>query len=189
MCMPVDFDSEVKKRALLDAAAQVSVAARTAPKSRGRDDLLISILTDDEMVRLAEELESLSLQRGIGWFKRDADNVRRSQAVILFGVKGSKARELNCSGCGYKDCAEFESVEKIAKADFSGPNCIFPLIDLGIALGSAVKLASELGVDNRIMYTVGLAAKKLGLIDADVVMGLPLSATGKNIYFDRPKVV
>jgi len=25
----------------------------------------------------------------------------------------------------------------------------------------------------------------MGLIDADFVMGIPLSVTGKNIYFDR----
>jgi uncharacterized ferredoxin-like protein len=28
-------------------------------------------------------------------------------------------------------------------------------------------------------------ARELGLIDADYVMGIPLSATGKSIYFDR----
>jgi hypothetical protein len=32
---------------------------------------------------------------------------------------------------------------------------------LGIALGSAVKLAGELNIDNRIMYTLGAAAKKI----------------------------
>ncbi|MBE3093247.1 MAG: hypothetical protein IMZ51_06275, partial [Chloroflexi bacterium] len=26
---------------------------------------------------------------------------------------------------------------------------------------------------------------KIGLIDADFVMGIPLSVTGKSIYFDR----
>jgi uncharacterized ferredoxin-like protein len=56
---------------------------------------------------------------------------------------------------------------------------------LGIALGSAVKLASELNVDNRIFYTVGAAAKKLNLLDSDIIIGIPLSVTGKNIYFDR----
>ncbi|MEM3714696.1 MAG: DUF2148 domain-containing protein, partial [Nitrososphaeria archaeon] len=65
--------------------------------------------------------------------------------------------------------------------------CAYPIVDLGIALGSAVKLASIFGIDNRIMYTVGLAAKKLNLIDADFILGLPLSATGKSIYFDRPR--
>jgi uncharacterized ferredoxin-like protein len=28
--------------------------------------------------------------------------------------------------------------------------------------------------------------RELGLIDADFVMGIPLSATGKSLYFDRP---
>ena len=58
-------------------------------------------------------------------------------------------------------------------------------MDLGIALGSAVKTASEMNIDNRLMYTLGAAAKELELLDADVIIDIPLSATGKNIYFDR----
>lgn len=69
--------------------------------------------------------------------------------------------------------------------DFDGPNCMLQIMDLGIALGSAVKLASELNIDNRIMYTIGAAAKKIGLLDSDVIIGIPLSATGKSPYFDR----
>ncbi len=57
---------------------------------------------------------------------------------------------------------------------------------MGIALGSAVKTAGMLNVDNRIMYRAGVVARELGMIDADVVMGIPLAATGKSIYFDRP---
>jgi uncharacterized ferredoxin-like protein len=30
-----------------------------------------------------------------------------------------------------------------------------------------------------------VVARELRLIDADFVMGIPLSATGKSIYFDR----
>jgi uncharacterized ferredoxin-like protein len=56
---------------------------------------------------------------------------------------------------------------------------------MGIALGSAVKTASLLNVDNRIMYRVGVVAREMGLIDADFAMGIPLSATSKSIYFDR----
>jgi len=55
-------------------------------------------------------------------------------------------------------------------------------------LGSAVKIASVLNVDNRIMYRVGAAALKLKLLsEATVIMGIPISAKGKNIYFDRSK--
>jgi len=32
------------------------------------------------------------------------------------------------------------------------------------------------------MYTLGAAAKELELLDADVIIGIPLSVTGKNIY-------
>ena len=57
--------------------------------------------------------------------------------------------------------------------------------DMGIALGSAVKTASMLNVDNRIMYRIGTAARAMKMVDWDFVMGIPLSATGKNIFFDR----
>jgi uncharacterized ferredoxin-like protein len=44
-----------------------------------------------------------------------------------------------------------------------------------------------LDVDNRIMYRVGTAAVRLRLLpEASVVMGIPVSVRGKNIYFDRP---
>ncbi|MFH2100041.1 MAG: DUF2148 domain-containing protein, partial [Pseudomonadota bacterium] len=42
-----------------------------------------------------------------------------------------------------------------------------------------------LNVDNRIMYRLGVVARDLGLVDWDFVMGIPLSVTGKNIFFDR----
>ena len=59
------------------------------------------------------------------------------------------------------------------------------LIDLGIALGSAVKIASDLNIDNRIFYSAGLAAIQTGIMKADEVQGIPLSIKGKNIFFDR----
>jgi uncharacterized ferredoxin-like protein len=37
------------------------------------------------------------------------------------------------------------------------------------------------------MYSVGAAAKKLNLLDSDVIIGIPLSGTGKNPFFDRPQ--
>ena len=61
----------------------------------------------------------------------------------------------------------------------------FRLLDMGIALGSAAKTAGMLNVDNRIMYRVGAVARDMGIVDWDFVMGIPLSVTGKNIYFDR----
>jgi uncharacterized ferredoxin-like protein len=60
-------------------------------------------------------------------------------------------------------------------------------LDFGIALGSAVKTAQMMNADNRIMYRIGVTARDAGIVDWDFVMGIPLSATGKNIFFDREK--
>jgi uncharacterized ferredoxin-like protein len=76
-------------------------------------------------------------------------------------------------------------MKKRSGPEFSGPHCAFRLLDLGIALGSAVKTASILNVDNRIMYRIGTVARDIGIVDWDYIMGIPMSATGKNIYFDR----
>ena len=56
---------------------------------------------------------------------------------------------------------------------------------MGIAIGSVAKMAGILSIDNRIMYRAGVVAKRMGLIDASFVMGIPFSVTGKNIFFDR----
>ena len=42
-------------------------------------------------------------------------------------------------------------------------------------------------VDNRVMFSVGRAARSLGLLGASVtlVLGIPLSISGKSPFFDR----
>lgn len=114
-------------------------------------------------------------------FDRDGKNVLNSEAVVLIGLKDARTVGLNCAACGRPNCGEINTVE----GEFRGPQCAMRLLDMGIAIGSAVKTASLLNVDNRVMYRVGGVARQMGLIDADVVMGIPLSATGKSIYFDR----
>ncbi|MFC2012906.1 DUF2148 domain-containing protein, partial [Chloroflexota bacterium] len=121
-------------------------------------------------------------------FARDAGSVRNSDCVVLVGVAGNPKKvelPLDCGACGYRNCKQLLNERKREGKDFSGPVCMVQSMDLGIALGSAVKIASELNVDNRMMYTIGSAAKKLRLLDSDVIIGIPLSVTGKSIYFDR----
>lgn len=189
--MPIMNGYEAEENALLIAAKLMAASARTAPKARGVDRIVTAIVTGEERERIAEAMEKKFEQKKnpIQAFKRDAENLRRSPVVLLIGVKGTVPKKpeepLNCGACGYASCAEFIEAKKKIGEDFTGPICIFEAMDLGIALGSAVKLASELNIDNRLMYTIGAAAKALELLDADVIIGIPLSASGKNIYFDR----
>jgi uncharacterized ferredoxin-like protein len=189
--VPIFEDTEVEKQAVIDSARLIMASVRTAPKARGVDRTVSTVVTGKEKDKLADQMECRMANKvnPISAFKRDAECVRMSPVVVLIGVKGTVPKRpenpLNCGACGHRTCAEFIKAEKKKGEDFTGPICIFEAVDLGIALGSAVKTASILNVDNRLMYTVGAAAKDLQLLDADVIIGIPLSITGKNIYFDR----
>jgi uncharacterized ferredoxin-like protein len=161
----------------------MAIAARTAPKSAGKDFVVIKIIEGEEVKTLGQRMIEFGQRTGKKNFDRDGKNVLASDVVVLIGLKEAQTLGLNCSACGAESCQALpvNSVE----GEFRGPNCAFRLLDLGIALGSAVKTASLLNADNRIMYRAGVVAREMGLIYADYVMGIPLSATGKSIYFDR----
>ena len=185
MC-PIIESKNAEREAILEAVKLMLISARTAPKSAGIDDVLAIIVYGEEKDAVASKMEEMAEEREIEGFRRDAKNVRDSEAVVLIGVRGNKSFGLNCGACGYESCKEFDDAQKKFGEDFFGPTCLLKALDLGIALGSAVKTASILNVDNRIMYRVGTAALKLNLLpEAAVVMGIPVSTKGKNIYFDR----
>jgi uncharacterized ferredoxin-like protein len=172
------------------AASLMATAARTAPKTRGLDSVETLILDGDDLETLAAAMEAKVGEKGgkLPSFARDAKNVRASSAVLLVGVTGEPKNPkvpLDCGACGYAGCAEFVEAKKSDGEDFRGPLCMFQSLDLGIALGSAAKTAGLLNIDNRIMYTIGAAARKLRLLQSDVIIGFPLSVAGKSPYFDR----
>lgn len=186
---PRRIESQIaEKDAILEVARLMLVSARTAPKSGGVDDIVALIVCEKEKDAIAEEMERMAEERNLGGFRRDAKNVKDSEAVILIGVKGNRSFGLDCGACGYRTCKEFEKKKREIRKDFAGPTCLFKALDLGIALCSAAKTASILNVDNRIMYRAGTAALKLELLpEATVIMGIPISVKGKSIFFDRNK--
>ena len=187
--MPTVYGDEQEKDAIMQAAKLMLVSARTAPKSGGVDDILTALVYGEEKDVIAAKMGKMADERGadFDFLKRDEKNVRDSEAILLIGVRGTKSfSNINCGGCGYPNCARFDKVVKRSGQDFEGPTCVFKSIDLGIALGSAVKTASILNVDNRIMYSIGTAAKQLKYIpEASILIGIPLSAKGKSKYYDR----
>jgi uncharacterized ferredoxin-like protein len=169
---------------LLEVTRMMELAARTAPKTKGEDYINIKVISGVQIEKLVGAMIEYGKQSGRANFDRDAAGVKRCPVVMVIGLKEAKPGGLNCGACGYDSCAGLEEAAR-AKGDFKGPICAFRLLDMGIALGSAVKTAQILNVDNRIMYRIGVAARKAGIIDWDYAMGIPLSATGKNIFFDR----
>ena len=165
-------------------AELMAVSARTAPKSAGQDFVEIKILEGDEVQRLAQGMVRFGQERGKPKAERDGKCVGKTDVVVLIGLKTDRPVGLNCGGCGYATCKGLEEAKGV-DVEFEGPHCAFRLLDMGIALGSAVKTAGLLNADNRIMYHIGAVARSMGFCDWEYVMGIPLSATGKSIYFDR----
>ena len=161
----------------------MAVAARTAPKSAGQDFVVIRVIEGDAVEALAERMPEFGQRTGKKNFDRDGKSVAASEVVVLIGLKDARTLGLNCGACGAETCAALDV--NGYEGEFRGPQCAFRLLDMGIALGSAAKMAGLLNADSRIMYRAGVVAREMGLIDADFVMAIPLSATGKSIYFDR----
>lgn len=172
---------QMEEKALLDTAARMCVAARTAPKTRGIDEVLSLVLTGEDKDRLADQVDEIG-RRDFGeeasvWYGRDAQNVRDAGAVVLLGIEKTYRGVAHCSFCGFEDCNACKE---------AGGHCAFLYTDLGIALSSAVMVAAQDQVDNRIMWSVGKAAAELKLGKEDIFwIGIPLSVAGKNIFFDR----
>ena len=171
------------KESVRTVAGLMELAARTAPKAMGKDLIEAIVLTDEQRIMLGEEMIAYGKKAAIPGFERDGGNVLDSDAVLLVGLLPHLGVGLDCGACGMPGCAEFNTLSE--SKDFRGPNCALRLLDLGIALGSAAKVASDHNVDNRIMYRVGVSAIRLGFSQSNICHGIPLSATGKNIFFDR----
>ena len=169
---------DAETEGVLHVANLMCVAARTAPKSRGIDNIVSTVLTDKEKDSFARKMEEFGKKtERPPAFARDANCVRQAQAVVLIGTKFDPVG-LNCGFCGFENC------QKCKQAD---AYCAHNSGDLGIAVGSAVSVASNHRVDNRVMYTVGWASVQGKILGEKVkmVLGIPLSASGKNIFFDR----
>ena len=172
-------------------AQLMALSARTAPKAKGTDVIKTLIVTSEEMERLAGAMREYGERHNVGFFLRDAGNVAASDACLLIGSLFNDAVGLDCGACGYPTCAEMLEAQKHdppASVPFRGPNCAVRMADIGIAVGSAVKTASIHNVDNRVMYSAGVGALSLGWLDGcGVVYGIPLRASGKDIFFDRTR--
>ncbi len=150
----------------------------TAPKAKGMDDVRILYVDGDEKAALGAFLRRHGEEKGKPGLVRDAGNIEKAVAVVVVGAR-PLFMNLDCGMCGAESC------DAAKQRDL---NCIYPIADLGIALGSGVSAAAELGLDNRVMYSIGLAAVKTGIFGDPGVrcaLGVPFSVSSKNVFFDR----
>ena len=171
-------ERECRREEIAAIARQIMIAGRTAPKGKGIDIIEIVTIVGETIAELAGAVRVASAATGMKFFLRDAENIRQADAVILVGSRSS-AMSLNCGYCGYPTC--------VAKNEHPDVPCAINMTDLGIAIGSMTAKAADLRVDSRVMFSVGFAARRIGLLtDCHAVYAIPLSASSKNPFFDRP---
>lgn len=150
----------------------------TAPKAKGLDDVRILYVDGEDKAALTAFMREHGRERDKPGLVRDAANVERAAAVVVLGAR-PLLMNLDCEMCGQRTCKEAEAARV---------NCVYPLVDLGIAIGSGVSGAADLGLDNRVMYSLGLAALRTGLFGDPAIrcaLGIPFSASSKSPFFDR----
>ena len=175
----VFIDSKTaEEKAVMDAAYAVCAAVKTAPKAHGINHLDTAILTGEDKDKLAAEMRKISELPDGAFFARDAGNVDKSAAVVLVGAKETTRGLMErCQLCHYENCTACNAANGC---------CVFTALDLGIALGAAAAMLSDVHIDNRIMFTIGKAAAALGLLgEHKLIMGIPMSVSGKSPFFDR----
>ena len=178
--MSLQLEESLRNDSVYDIARKMLTAARTAPKARGKDNLVMAIIGKEEIDKISEKIKQLNEREPLpAFFLRDAENILSAEYIVLIGTKIRSMGVDTCGLCGFKDCEE--------KNQHPNHPCAFNTSDLGIAVGSAVSIATDNRVDNRIMFTVGYAAVRLNMLgeEVNIAFGIPLSATGKNPFFDR----
>jgi len=173
-------EEQIRDEAIYSVAQKMMIAARTAPKGRGSDHMVIHVVGKEIIEKIALQMKELVQKEN--WphsFERDAGNILQASWMVILGTKIEPMRLKICGMCGYKNCDEKDKNPEVP--------CVFNTGDLGIAIGSAVSVAMDNRVDNRIMYTVGQVVKRMKLLPEEVkiIYGIPLSVSSKNPFFDR----
>ena len=188
---------QVRAELVRTVAGLCAAAAVTAPKSggqlfiRGKPPFIETVFVDDRatLARLADWMRVRGRERRQELWFRDAALAERLDGVLFIGLKDWYPPIYDCGACGFATCAEFVEATRQRRADsaafeFTGPQCNLRDIDLGIAVGSAAKTASVNNVDTRCQTRIAVAARRLGLIEAEVAVALSMSVTHKNPGFD-----
>jgi uncharacterized ferredoxin-like protein len=141
----------------------------------GLGDLGVAVVSGRQKEELAKYMYQLAEELRDPSCKADAQEVRRAEAVLLLGLRdGGDVVGMNCGACGFRSCEDMLQ-GRVAGLLFPGPTCVLRALDLGVAVGLLAESKRVLTRDKKAMVRVGVAAKRMGLVKSDVVLGIPLA--------------
>ncbi len=178
------------------AAKLLLASAVTAPRVGGIDEISVQYIEDrDSIEEMAIVVEKMA-EDNPSWdfFRSDAVQIRDSDVVLVMADRrsGHDPMDSNCNLCGHTLCDSWRKVPKLPdepSVAFRGPFCLLRSMNLAYALGGAVTLARQLGIDHAIKMSVGVAALRMGLTPykCDIALGFLASVTEKSPFKDLPR--
>src|SRR5512137_1479251 len=171
---------QAKKDNVLLAAKLMSNAALTAPFTGVISGIEAEIAYGQkELEYIAREMERLANHEVPERLKKpflyEAVMVRESDAIVFIGNFAAHAAPMDaaCGLCGGEQDCSFvynkvkqingiiDTTDRQRTTAIKGPLCMVKVHDLGYAVGSAMWVATNLFVDAKACYSVGLAGRNL----------------------------
>ncbi len=165
------------------AAKAVASAARSAPHTTGKLDLVINILNQEEIK---------TIQRTVAEnFGRDPERVMVYDGMLTIGAVLTRSDTgWDCGACGFNTCAELNKAAKTERDKNpdgprpSGPSCNWKVIDWNISLDYAAAMVAQLGLQTRVQDIQGSVALTHGFAgEVDACTTVPLMAEKRNPFF------
>ena len=165
------------------AAKAVASAARSAPHTTGRLDLVVNILSQEEIK---------TIQRAVAQnFNRDPEKVVVYDGMLTIGaILTMSDTNWDCGACGFKTCAQLNKAARDERKKNpsgprpGGPSCNWKVIDWNISVDYAAAMASYLGLQARVQDIKGTVALAHGFAgDVDACTTVPLMAEKRNPFF------
>jgi uncharacterized ferredoxin-like protein len=185
---------QAAEESILEVAKMAAAAAYKAPQLTSRLKLQTEIVTGEDQVPIIEFYGEIAPISPVMYF--DYESIRyfldkgQKVAILLLGADVTVS-ELgwDCGACGFPTCAEFNKYAKENRSMgllWSGPSCVWKLMDWAAACDYACAAIHQHRLDNRAMATCGAAAAATGFLpECSAHIGIPIGPPGENIYYSR----
>ncbi|MEM2214875.1 MAG: DUF2148 domain-containing protein [Candidatus Nezhaarchaeales archaeon] len=134
----------------------------------------VSIINSKRKKELMKYMHQLAEELRDPLYEMDAQEIGKVNAILLIGLRdGGEVAGMNCGACGFQSCDDMLNNRR-AGLLYPGPTCIVKALCLGMVIGSFMKMYFTPYRDSLTMLRIGVAAKRLGFLKSDLVMGLLL---------------
>ena len=122
-------ETEIMEDGLLDVAREMIIAAKTAPKGRGIDNMVYAILKDaDDIERLSNKMIEMGEKYDQHAFIHNGKTILECKVIVLLGTKIKSLGLKKCGFCGFANCTEKDKHPEIPcafnlKVCFEFPQC------------------------------------------------------------------